>query len=161
MYIKMVGDTTKYQGALERMNAHLIRVSGLIQHNSGFRLYLDDDTLIGDYSAFVYTYDNPNLGLGVYEYSDNNMAYNGEIKPSQEEQEKQRIEGMITKYVGDNISNLASQIESIADTLVPMYEIMMTLQNALVPQEEEKEPIIEDTPTDDNNKQEGEVTDTP
>ena len=75
MYIKIVGDTTKYQGKLERVGLHLIKVSGLIQHTSGFRLYLDNDVLVGDYSTFVYPYLNPNLGEGIYMYSDNNLSY--------------------------------------------------------------------------------------
>ena len=98
MYIQIVGDTTKYQGKLERIGLHLIKVSGLIQHTSGFRLYLDNGVLVGDYSNFVYPYLDPNLGEGVYEYSDNNMSYDDEIiKPDKKEEERQNIISVVTQ----------------------------------------------------------------
>ena len=50
MYIKMVGDTTKYHGKLERLGLHLIKVTGLAQNTNGFRLYVESGELVGDYS---------------------------------------------------------------------------------------------------------------
>lgn len=134
MYIKIVGDTAKYQGTLERVGLHLIKVSGLIQHTSGFRLYLDNDILVGDYSTFVYPYLNPNLGEGVYEYSDNNMDYEEEEKPSDEEKERQKIEKIITEKVGGDIELLTQQMIEMSNILAPMYEVILEIQDTLNPQ---------------------------
>lgn len=158
MYIKIVGDTAKYHGNIERVNAHLIKVSGLIKHTSGFRIYLDNDTLIGDYSTFIYPYENPNLGEGVYEYSDNNMNYEEESqKPSKEEQERQKIENIINKTVGDEITILTQQMMELSNIITPMYEVILDIQDAIKPQADasvipsEETPITIDTqPTDEN-----------
>ena len=157
MYIKIVGDTTKYQGTIQSLNPHLIKVSGLIQHTSGFRLYLDNDVLVGDYSAFVYPYLDPNLGEGVYEYSDNNMSYEEESqKPSKEEQERQKIENIVNTTVGEDIATLSQQILEISNILAPMYEVILEIQDTLLPQEEvQVDDVNIDTPPindgDDSN----------
>ena len=137
MYIKIVGDTTKYQGKLERVGLHLIKVSGLIQHTSGFRLYLDNDVLVGDYSTFVYPYQDPTLGAGIYMYSDNNLDYEADtIKPSKEEEERKKIEDVVTKMVSADINSLSNQLNDIAEMLLPMYEVILDIQDSLQPQEE-------------------------
>lgn len=137
MYIRIVGDTTKYQGKLERIGLHLIKVSGLIQHESGFRLYLDNDVMVGDYSNFVYPYLDPNLGEGVFMYSDNNMDYEEEsTKPSKEEQKQKEIAGIVLKTVGADINALAQQCIAINDSLLPMYEVLLEIQEALTPSED-------------------------
>ena len=177
MYIRIVGDTTKYQGKLERIGLHLIKVSGLIQHESGFRLYLDNDVMVGDYSNFVYPYLDPNLGEGVFMYSDNNMDYEEEsTKPSKEEQKQKEIEGIVLKTVGADINALAQQCIAINDSLLPMYEVLLEIQEALIPDDDEEEsgedvPPIEDEPTEpteliednegtNDNVEEGENSDT-
>lgn len=150
MYIRMVGDTTHYQGTLERIGLHLIKVSGLIQHMSGFRLYLDNDIMVGDYSAFTYPYLDPNLGEGVYMYSDNNMDYKEEqSKPSREEQEKQKIERIIDDKVGKDINSLSQQLININDMILPMYEVLLDIQEALTPTKEEQKT---ETPTKENEE---------
>ena len=149
MYIKIVGDTTKYQGTLERVDLHLIKVSGLTQHTSGFRLYLDNDVLVGDYSTFVYPYLNPNLGEGVYEYSDNNMEYEDFEQPTQEEKERQKIESIIEQKVGSDIASLAQQMVEVSNILAPMYEVILEIQEALVSQENTEE--TEETDVTDTN----------
>lgn len=150
MYIRMVGDTTHYQGTLERIGLHLIKVSGLIQHMSGFRLYLDNDIMVGDYSAFTYPYLDPNLGEGVYMYSDNNMDYKEEqSKPSREEQEKQKIERIIDDKVGKDINSLSQQLININDMILPMYEVLLDIQEALTPTEKKQET---ETPTKENEE---------
>lgn len=143
MYIKMVGDTTKYQGKLERMDLHLIKVSGLIQHTSGFRLYLDNDVLVGDYSNFIYPYLDPTLGEGVYEYSDNNMSYDDKDQPSKEEEERQKIEYIIDKKVGKDIESLSQQLIEVSNILAPMYEVIMEIQEALTPTDNDDTPSEE------------------
>jgi hypothetical protein len=155
MYIKMVGDTAKYQGTLERVGLHLIKVSGLIQHTSGFRLYLDNDILVGDYSTFVYPYLNPNLGEGVYEYSDNNMDYEEEEKPSDDEKERQKIEKIITEKVGGDIELLTQQMIEMSNILAPMYEVILEIQNTLNPQDEKNV----DENTENTNDDVTDVTD--
>ena len=151
MYIRMVGDTTHYQGALERIGLHLIKVSGLIQHMSGFRLYLDNDIMVGDYSAFTYPYLDPNLGEGVYMYSDNNMDYEEEqSRPSKEEQEKQKIEKIIDDKVGKDINSLSQQLVNINDMILPMYEVLLDIQEALTPTDKEQET---ETPTEENEEE--------
>ena len=149
MYIRIVGDTTKYQGKLERIGLHLIKVSGLIQHESGFRLYLDNDVMVGDYSNFVYPYLDPNLGEGVFMYSDNNMDYEEEsTKPSKEEQKQKEIEGIVLKTVGADINALAQQCIAINDSLLPMYEVLLEIQEAITPSEDEPSEGGEDTPSE-------------
>ena len=151
MYIRIVGDTTKYQGKLERMGLHLIKVSGLIQHESGFRLYLDNDVMVGDYSNFVYPYLDPNLGEGVFMYSDNNMDYEEEsTKPSKEEQKQKEIAEIVLKTVGADINTLAQQCIAINDSLLPMYEVLLEIQEALMPSEDEssKDGEGEDVPVE-------------
>lgn len=137
MYIKIVGDTTKYQGVLENVGSHLIKVSGLIQHTSGFQLFLDDDTLIGDYSDYIYPYNDPNLGEGVYEYSDNNLSYEEFEAPTKAEQEQQKIESIITKSVGQDIASLKARVDELTDAVASLYEAVLELQNA--PTEEKVE----------------------
>lgn len=151
MYIKIVGDTTKYQGKLERMGLHLIKVSGLIQHTSGFRLYTDNDILVGDYSQFVYPYLDPTLGEGVYEYSDNDMSYDDEEQPSKDEQERQKIEDIIEKKVGGDIASLSQQLIEVSNILAPMYEVILEIQEALAPSEDEPS---EDTPSENEGSEE-------
>lgn len=151
MYIKIVGDTTKYQGKIERIGIHLIKVSGLIQHTSGFRLYLDNDVLVGDYSTFIYPYLDPNLGEGVYEYSDNNMDYEEESsKPSKEEEERKKIESIILNTVGGDITSLSQQMVEIANILAPMYEVILDIQEAIQPQDGTI-PSEDDIPNNDGN----------
>lgn len=158
MYIKIVGDTTKYQGKLERVGLHLIKVSGLIQHTSGFRLYLDNDVLVGDYSTFVYPYLNPNLGEGIYMYSDNNLSYQTEIeKPSKEEEEQKKIANVVTNLVSADLNSLATQLNNINEMILPMYEVLLDIQDALqsqgndAPQENDTvENNTVDTNTTDN-----------
>lgn len=146
MFIRIVGDTTKYQGKLERIGLHLIKVSGLIQHKSGFRLYLDNDVMVGDYSKFIYPYEDPNLGEGVYMYSDNNLVYEEEInKPTIEEEKERKVKDIIAKTVGDDVTLLSQEINETNDMLIAMYGILSEIQTALIPSEEEGEekPIDE------------------
>lgn len=140
MFIRIVGDTTKYQGKLERIGLHLIKVSGLIQHESGFRLYLDNDVMIGDYSKFIYPYEDPNLGEGVYMYSDNNLVYEEEVnKPTIEEEKERKVKDIIAKTVGDDVTLLSQEINETNDMLIAMYGMLSEIQAALIPSEEEKE----------------------
>ena len=156
MYIKIVGDTTKYQGKLERVGLHLIKVSGLIQHTSGFRLYTDNDILVGDYSKFVYPYLDPNLGEGIYEYSDNDMSYDDEEQPSKDEQERQKIEDIIEKKVGGDIASLSQQLIEVSNILAPMYEVILEIQEALTPpQDDEETPSEEETVDEEQTDENG------
>lgn len=152
MFIRIVGDTTKYQGKLERIGLHLIKVSGLIQHESGFRLYLDNDIMIGDYSKFIYPYKDPNLGEGVYMYSDNNLVYEEEVnKPTIEEEKERKVKDIIAKTVGDDVALLSQEVNETNDMLIAMYGILSEIQAALIPSEEEKE---EEKPTDESVEEE-------
>lgn len=133
MYIKIVGDTSKYQGKLERVGSHLIKVSGLPQSTQGFRIYLGNDTLIGDYAKFVYPYLDPNLGEGVYEYSDNNMVYEDEQnKPTAEEAERKKIESIIEDYIGNDIRLLSYQLDEQSELLMSVYELLEQIQDILL-----------------------------
>lgn len=152
MFIRIVGDTTKYQGKLERIGLHLIKVSGLIQHESGFRLYLDNDVMIGDYSKFIYPYKDPNLGEGVYMYSDNNLVYEEEVnKPTIEEEKERKVKDIIAKTVGDDVTLLSQQVNETNDMLIAMYGILSEIQAALIPSEEEEE---KEKPIDESVKEE-------
>lgn len=152
MFIRIVGDTTKYQGKLERIGLHLIKVSGLIQHESGFRLYLDNDVMIGDYSKFIYPYEDPNLGEGVYMYSDNNLVYEEEVnKPTIEEEKERKVKDIIIKTVGDDVTLLSQEINETNDMLIAMYGMLSEIQAALIPSEEEEE---KEKPIDESVKEE-------
>lgn len=158
MFIRIVGDTTKYQGKLERIGLHLIKVSGLIQHESGFRLYLDNDVMIGDYSKFIYPYEDPNLGEGVYMYSDNNLVYEEEVnKPTIEEEKERKVKDIIIKTVGDDVTLLSQQVNETNDMLIAMYGILSEIQAALIPSEEEEEekekPIDESVEEESTEKE--------
>lgn len=157
MFIRIVGDTTKYQGKLERIGLHLIKVSGLIQHESGFRLYLDNDVMIGDYSKFIYPYEDPNLGEGVYMYSDNNLVYEEEVnKPTIEEEKERKVKDIIAKTVGDDVTLLSQQVNETNDMLIAMYGILSEIQAALIPSEEEKKkekPIDESVEEESTEKE--------
>jgi hypothetical protein len=157
MFIRIVGDTTKYQGKLERIGLHLIKVSGLVQHESGFRLYLDNDVMIGDYSKFIYPYEDPNLGEGVYMYSDNNLVYEEEVnKPTIEEEKERKVKDIIAKTVGDDVTLLSQQVNETNDMLIAMYGILSEIQAALIPSEEEEEkekPIDESVEEESTEKE--------
>lgn len=159
MFIRIVGDTTKYQGKLERIGLHLIKVSGLIQHESGFRLYLDNDVMIGDYSKFIYPYEDPNLGEGVYMYSDNNLVYEEEVnKPTIEEEKERKVKDIIAKTVGDDVTLLSQQVNETNDMLIAMYGILSEIQAALIPSEEkeEKEKPIDESVEEESTEKEKE-----
>ena len=161
MYIKMVGDATKYQGTLENVGSHLIKVSGLIQHTSGFQLYLDNDVLVGDYSDYIYPYNDPNLGEGVFEYSNNNMVYEEIEAPTREEQEEKKIQSVITKTVSEDIYSLTEQIADITSLLTPIYEALLELQEKLNVESEEveEEKVEQEANVEEENveeKEEGE-----
>jgi hypothetical protein len=94
--------------------------------------------MVGDYSNFIYPYLDPNLGEGVFMYSDNNMDYEEEsTKPSKEEQKQKEIEGIVLKTVGADINALAQQCIAINDSLLPMYEVLLEIQEAITPSEDE------------------------
>lgn len=132
MYIKMIGDNTKYQGRLERIGTHLIKVSGLIQHTTGFMLYLDNNELAGDYSKFVYPYLDPNLGEGVYMYSDNNTTYKEEEGVlSKEDAERQKIIGVINEYIGNDLKDLKQEAEDLNNMIGSIQDMMARLEQAL------------------------------
>lgn len=132
MYIKMVGDNTKYQGSLERVGTHLIKVSGLIQHTTGFMLYADNNVLLGDYSKFVYPYLDPNLGSGIYMYSDNNITYEEEQNtPTKEELERQKIIKIIDEHVGNDVRDLIGEVNDLYGLLGTVYESMGTIEELL------------------------------
>lgn len=132
MYIKMIGDNTKYQGRLERIGTHLIKVSGLIQHTTGFMLYLDNNELAGDYSKFVYPYLDPNLGEGVYMYSDNNTTYKEEEGVlSKEDAERQKIIGVINEYIGNDLKDLKQEAEDLNNMIGSIQDMMAGLEQAL------------------------------
>lgn len=122
-YIKMVGDNSKYKGELTVVNKHIIEVRGLIQNLNGFRLYQDNDTLIGDYSKYIYAYEDPNLGEGIYRYSDNNAEYEGSSEQETKEQEElAKIESVVKKVVSTDIADMLARIEEIESALLEFYD---------------------------------------
>ena len=64
--LKFADDNNFYKCEVQRMSEHMIKVIGLIQDLSGFQLYSDSKELIGDYSTYVYEYNNPNLGENIF-----------------------------------------------------------------------------------------------
>lgn len=147
MYVKIVGDTAKYHAKLERMGEHLIKVSGLVQNTNGFRMYLDNDTLIGDYSKYIYPYLDPTLGEGIYMYSDNNMNYEDEGKPTKEEQINNKIKDIVIKETEGDLTTLSQQITETNNMLQDVYDVLLALQMSIVPSDSDDGNIEENTET--------------
>ncbi len=155
MYIRMVGDTTKYHGKLERIGLHLIKVTGLIQNTTGFRLYLDNDVMVGDYSKFIYPYLDPHLGEGIFEYSDNNMDYEEEQhKPSKEEEEEEKIVSIVDKHWSNDLYSMTNQLVEMQDISIAMYEVLLDIVDRLppTPNEDEEDEPIEKEPTEEEGE---------
>ena len=96
--------------------------------------------LAGDYSKFVYPYLDPNLGEGVYMYSDNNATYKeDEGVISKEDAERQKIIGIINEYIGNDLKDLKQETEdlnkiisSTQDTMADLEQALYNLYNALL-----------------------------
>lgn len=77
-YIKFLNSEEKFQGVVKVIDEHTIEVQKCDKHIGGFQLFTDADYMFGDYSAFKYDYEDPNLGKQVYRYTDDNHKW---IKP--------------------------------------------------------------------------------
>ena len=77
---------------LDILNDHEIRLNGVDKNLSGFRLYLDNDKMIGDYYNFTHDYCKPNDTI----YTDDGHIYNNnEIEPLPIINEESTIEQVI------------------------------------------------------------------
>lgn len=152
--LKFADDDNFYKCEVQRMSEHMIKVIGLIQDLSGFQIFSEAKTMIGDYSKYTYEYANPNLDENTYEYTDNGAVYPDEgSDKSQKEQIKDELEvyadSLITKAkksINDTVSNIeselkadiedmdlatGSQITELQDTLLELYEAIDTLTELL------------------------------
>lgn len=77
-YIKFLNSEEKFQGVVKVVDEHTIEVQKCDKHIGGFQLFTDADYMFGDYSAFKYDYEEPNLGKQVYRYTDDNHKW---VKP--------------------------------------------------------------------------------
>lgn len=148
-YIKIVGDTNKYHAKLLRMNDHLIKVVGLDKTLNGFRVFLDNGDLIGDYTKFKYEYNQPNLGDGVFMYSDDNREY----KPPKTEEElkedrKQEILEVIDDYMRKNFVQLFEESQEIQDMIIDIYENLSVSKECT-----DKDTQNEDTTNNENGEE--------
>ena len=144
-YIKMGGDNSKYQGTLEVMGKHLIKVSGLVKNTNGFRLYLDNGELIGDYSKYTHIYENPNLGENVYEYTDNGMSYEEREKEIKDKQEKDKIKHIVDDMYLTKFNEIQTQLSELQENLISIYESMFEAEK------EEESEVIENDDTNEIN----------
>ena len=70
-YIKFNDSATKFtEYEIKILDQHTIKIKGIPQDLSGFKLYNDIDRMFGDYSTFTYDYKQPNLGVNEYIYTD-------------------------------------------------------------------------------------------
>ena len=149
-YIKMGGDNSKYQGKLEIMGKHLIKVSGLVKNTNGFKLYLDNDELIGDYSKYTHIYENPDLGENVYEYTDNGMSYEDREKEAKEKKEKDKIKHIVDDMYLIKFNEIQAQLSELQENLISIYESIIEVPNEEEEKEEESE-VIENDNTNEIN----------
>jgi hypothetical protein len=77
-YIKFLNSEEKFQGIIKVIDEHTIEVQKCDKHIGGFQLFTDADYMFGDYSAFKYDYEEPNLGKQIYRYTDDNHKW---VKP--------------------------------------------------------------------------------
>lgn len=77
-YIKFLNSEEKFQGIVKVVDEHTIEVQKCDKHIGGFQLFTDADYMFGDYSAFKYDYEEPNLGKQIYRYTDDNHKW---VKP--------------------------------------------------------------------------------
>ena len=148
-YIKMGGDNSKYQGKLEVMSKHLIKVSGLVKNTNGFRLYLDNGELIGDYSKYTHIYENPDLGENVYEYTDNGMSYEEREKEVKDKKEKDKIKHIVDDMYLVKFNEIQEQLSELQENLISMYESMFEISNE--EGKEEESEVIENDSTNEIN----------
>ena len=77
-YIKFLNSEEKFQGVVKVIDEHTIEVQKCDKYIGGFQLFTDADYMFGDYSAFKYDYEAPNLGNQIYRYTDDNHKW---VKP--------------------------------------------------------------------------------
>lgn len=155
--LKFADDENFYKCEVQRMSEHMVKVSGLIQDLSGFQIFSESKTMIGDYSEYTYEYDNPNLDDNVFEYTDNEAKYPDEgADKSQKEQIKdelkvytdeliQKAKASISQSVEEAIDSInkvvskveeateaqALQVDELQTTLIDLYEAINSLNETL------------------------------
>jgi hypothetical protein len=154
--LKFADDNNFYKCEVQRMSEHMIKVIGLIQDLSGFQLYSDSKELIGDYSTYVYEYDNPNLGENIFEYTDNGAVYpsEGADKSLEEsimekvknytdtqrqilqtsfsktlDKTKDAINEVMSEYKNVSLSKFNELQDTVIDIYSTMQEILVTLNS--------------------------------
>lgn len=161
--LKFADDENFYKCEVQRMSEHMIKVSGLVQDLSGFQIFSDSHVMIGDYSTYVYEYDNPNLDENVFEYTDNGANYpeegadkslketiKDELKTIILEQSqsltKQFTEAMTktTKSIDELMDKTSdvnnSQLEEIQESIIDIYTTMQEILVALHSKDTTDEP---------------------
>ena len=122
--LKFADDNNFYKCEVQRMSEHMIKVIGLIQDLSGFQLYSESKEMIGDYSTYVYEYQNPNLGENIFEYTNNGAEYPSEgadksleesIMEKMKNYTSEQTQILQTKF-GKAIDKTKSDIDKIMDT---------------------------------------------
>lgn len=148
--LKFADDNNFYKCEVQRMSEHMIKVIGLIQDLSGFQLFSDSKEMIGDYSSYVYEYQNPNLGENIFEYTDNGAVYPSEgsdksleesimekIKSYTSEQTQilqtefgkviDKTKSDIDKIMDTNETVSLSQFNELQDTIIDIYSTMQEI----------------------------------
>lgn len=148
--LKFADDNNFYKCEVQRMSEHMIKVIGLIQDLSGFKLYSDSKELIGDYSTYVYEYDNPNLGENIFEYTDNGAVYPSEgADKSLEESIMEKVKNYtdtqsqilqtnfsktldkakdaINEVMSEDKNVSLSQFNELQDTVIDIYSTMQEI----------------------------------
>lgn len=148
--LKFADDNNFYKCEVQRMSEHMIKVIGLIQDLSGFQLYSESKEMIGDYSTYVYEYQNPNLGENIFEYTDNGAKYPSEgADKSLEESIMEKMKNYtseqtqiiqtkfgkaidktksdIDKIMDANETVSLSQFNELQDTIIDIYSTMQEI----------------------------------
>ena len=148
--LKFADDNNFYKCEVQRMSEHMIKVIGLIQDLSGFQLYSDSKELIGDYSTYVYEYNNPNLGENIFEYTDNGAVYPSEgADKSLEESIMEKVKNYadtqsqilqtnfsktldktkdaINEVMSEDKNVSLSQFNELQDTVIDIYSTMQEI----------------------------------
>jgi hypothetical protein len=140
--LKFADDNNFYKCEVQRMSEHMIKVIGLIQDLSGFQLYSDSKELIGDYSTYVYEYDNPNLGENIFEYTDNGAVYPSEgADKSLEESIMEKVKNYADTQSQILQTNFSKTLDKTKDTI---NEVMSEDKNVSLSQFNELQDTVID-----------------
>lgn len=171
--LKFADDENYYKCEIQRMSEHMVKVSGLIQDLSGFQIFSDSHVMIGDYSKYVYEYDNPHLDENVFEYTDNGAVYPSEGKDKSlketlldelkayTQEQNQIVANDMAKKLSKESKNITSVLDKtaqasdsqLAELQMTIVDIYATMQEILVALNNSGKTTVDET--EENNEEKG------